>query len=425
MGRSTRMTSRKPRIPLRVVFWSFLFFSSLSVIFHGQNISKPEIRKALEFIKSIETQTLADQVKICEIPAPPFKEEKRAAYLKQRFAELGLKNVRIDKVGNVIGEKPGSTAKPTLVLAAHLDTVFPEGTDIAVTRTDSSLKAPGISDDSRGLAVILAVALALNEANIRTQGMIIFVADVGEEGLGDLRGTRHLFSEELKDRITHFITVDGTGLKSTSKAVGSNRYKVTFKGPGGHSYGAFGLVNPIHALGRAIEKISRFKVPANPKTSFNVGRIEGGTSVNSIPHTAWFEMDMRSESAEELAKVDAEFKATIQQALDEENSFWQSRRKLTVDVKLIGQRTAGDLGPNNTMLKAVMSADSALGIKSEFRAGSTDANVPIGLGIPAIALEGGGRGEGAHALDEIFYTKNSYLGTQKVFLVTLAVVGIR
>lgn len=418
------MTSRELRISLRLVFWSFLFFSSLSVT-HAQSISKTEVFKALDFIKLSEPQTLADQAKICEIPAPPFKEERRAAYLKQRFAELGLKNVRIDKVGNVIGERPGSSVKPTLILAAHLDTVFPEGTDVTVTRTDSSLKAPGISDDSRGLAVILAVARSLNEADIRTQGTIIFVADVGEEGLGDLRGTRHLFSEELKDRITHFITVDGTGLKSTSKAVGSIRYKVTFKGPGGHSYGAFGLVNPIHALGRTIEKISRFKVSANPKTTFNVGRIEGGTSVNSIAHTAWFEMDMRSESSAELSKIDAEFKAAIQQALDEENSFWPSKRKLAADVKLIGQREAGDPGPNNPMLKAVMSADSALGIKSEFRAGSTDANVPIGLGIPAIGLEAGGRSEGAHALDEIFYTKDSYLGTQKVLLVTLAVVGVR
>ncbi len=409
----------------RAFLWLIILCFFLASGLIGQSFSRPEVRKALEFIKSFESQTLADQARICEIPAPPFKEEKRAAYLKQRFADLGLKNVRIDKIGNVIGERPGSTVKPTLVLAAHLDTVFPEGTDVTVTRTDSSLKAPGISDDSRGLAVILAVARTLDEADIRTQGTIIFVADVGEEGLGDLRGTRHLFAEELNDKITHFITVDGTGLKATSRAVGSNRYKVTFKGPGGHSYGAFGLVNPIHALGRAIEKISRFKVPANPKTTFNVGRIEGGTSVNSIAHTAWFEMDMRSESNAELLKVDAEFKAAIQQALDEENSFWPSGRKLTADVKLIGQRAAGDLGPNNPMLKAVMSADSALGIKSEFRAGSTDANVPIGLGIPAIGLEGGGRSEGAHALDEIFYTKDSYLGTQKVLLVTLAVVGVR
>ena len=409
------------RAELSVAIVFSFFFSSVS----GAQSVTGSFQKPLDYVKSTEPQTLADQTTICEIPAPPFKEEKRAAFLKQRFTDLGLKNVRIDKVGNVIGERPGSAARLTLVLAAHLDTVFPEGTDVTVTRTDSSLKAPGISDDSRGLAVILAVARALNETKIKTQGTIIFVADVGEEGLGDLRGTRHLFSEELKDRITHFITVDGTGLKSTSKAVGSNRYKVTFKGPGGHSYGAFGLVNPIHALGRAIEKISRFKVPANPKTTFNVGRIEGGTSVNSIAHTASFEMDMRSESTEELAKIDAEFKAAIQQALDEENSFSPGKRKLTVELQLIGQRAAGDLGPNNPMLKAVMSVDSALGIKSEFRAGSTDANVPIGLGIPAIGLEGGGRSEGAHALDEIFYTKDSYLGTQKVLLVTLTVVGIR
>jgi acetylornithine deacetylase/succinyl-diaminopimelate desuccinylase-like protein len=404
----------------KIVFFTIVFLVQNSF----SQLSAPEVQKAIDFIKAIEPQTLAEQVAICEIPAPPFKEEKRAAYFKKRFAQLELTNVRIDGVGNVIGERPGVSAKPTLVLAAHLDTVFPEGTDVRVARNDTALKAPGITDDCRGLAAMISVIRALNETRIKTIGTIIFVANVGEEGLGDLRGTRHLFEKELKDNITHFLSIDGSGTNYTDRAVGSYRYRTTFKGPGGHSYGAFGLPNPIHALGRAIEKISGFKVPAHPKTTFNVGRIEGGTSVNSIPHTAWFEIDMRSESAEELSKVDSAFRRAVQLALDEENNFWKSRRKLTADVKLIGERPTGTLGPHNPMLRAVLAADSILGIKSESRAGSTDSNVPIALGIPAITIPGGGRGEGAHSLDEVFYTPGSHLGPQRAFLTALAIVGV-
>ncbi len=401
------------------------FVLSFAILLTSESAGQPrEVQRALEFIKSSEPQTLAEQITICEIPAPPFKEEKRAAYFKKRFSELGLRNVRIDKAGNVIGERPGSSRASTLVLSAHLDTVFPEGTDTRVTRTDSSLKAPGITDDSRGLVCILSVARALNEAKINTEGTVIFVATAGEEGLGDLRGVRHLFDNELKNQITHFVSIDGSGNNYTDRAVGSNRYRVTFKGPGGHSYGAFGLVNPIHALGRTVEKISRLKVPPQPKTTFNVGRVEGGTSVNSIPHTAWFEFDMRSENAAELAKLDSLFKFTVQEALAEENESSMSSRKLTAEVNLIGQRPTGTLGAENSMLKAVLSADSILGIKSESRSGSTDSNVPIALGIPSITIPGGGRGEGAHSLNEVFYTRDSHLGPQRALLTVLSIVGV-
>ena len=296
-------------------------------------LAAPQVRRALEFIKAYEPKTIEEQIRTCEIPAPSFKEQKRAEYYKQRFTELGLKNIRIDREGNVIGERPGANSATSLVLAAHLDTVFPEGTDVKVKRSGNVLTAPGIGDDCRGLTVILSVIRALNEAKIQTNGSVIFVANVGEEGLGDLRGVRHLFKEELKGRITHFISIDGTGLGLTNAGVGSNRYRVTFKGPGGHSYGAFGMQNPIHALGRAIEKISRFEVPKQPKTTFNVGRIEGGTSVNSIAHTAWMEMDMRSESAAELAKLDAAFKRAVNDAVTEENNFWKSDKKVSVEIK--------------------------------------------------------------------------------------------
>jgi tripeptide aminopeptidase len=387
--------------------------------------SSPKVRRALEYLKTAEPDTINDQIKACEIPAPPFQEQKRAEHFKQLFIELGLKNVRIDGIGNVIGERPGVSARPTLVLAAHLDTVFPEGTDVKVKRNGQVLSGPGIGDDCRGLAVILAVARALNEAKIETEGTIFFVANVGEEGLGDLRGVRHLFSNELKGKVTHFISVDGTGLEVTNTAVGVVRYRVTFRGPGGHSFGAFGLASPIHALGRAIEKISRFQVPKEPRTTFNVGRIEGGTSVNSIAHTAWMEVDMRSISALELQKLEAQFKRATQEALDEENARGEGPNKLTVEMKIVSQRPAGVTPVDSPIMKIAMAADAALRIKTNLNAGSTDSNIPISLSIPAITIDGGGEGRGAHSLDESFDTTDSYLGTQRALLIVLGVVGMK
>lgn len=388
---------------------------------------RPQVVRALEYIKRIEPETVEEQIKITEIPAPPFKEEKRAAYFKTRFEELGLKNVRLDGVGNVIGERPGSGQSPTLVLAAHLDTVFPEETDVKAKREGALIRSPGISDDGRGLTTILAVARALGEAKIETRGTIVFVANVGEEGLGDLRGARHLFEKEMRGRITHFISIDGAGLGVTSGAVGSKRYLVSVKGPGGHSYGAFGQPNPIHALGRIIEKISRFQVPAQPKTTFNVGRIDGGTSVNSIAHTARFELDMRSESAQELAKIDAEFKRVAQSSLDEENSRWpQARQKLTLDIKQVGDRPTGEQSPDAPIVRVALEANKALGVEStRLGASSTDSNVPISLGIPAITIGGGGTGRDAHSLNESFDPARSEVGTQRALLIVLGIVGLK
>jgi acetylornithine deacetylase/succinyl-diaminopimelate desuccinylase-like protein len=391
----------------------------------AQIFSAPQVVRALEYLKASEPDAVNDQIRACEIPAPPFQEQKRAEHFKQRFTELGLKNVRIDGAGNVIGERPGASSGATLVLAAHLDTVFPEGTDVKVKRNGQVLSGPGIGDDCRGLAVILAVARALNEAKIETEGTILFVADVGEEGLGDLRGVRHLFNNELKGRITHFISVDGTGLKVTNTAVGVVRYRVTFHGPGGHSYGAFGLASPIHALGRAIEKISRFQVPRQPKTTFNVGRIEGGTSVNAIAHTAWMEVDMRSESVAELQKLEAEFKRATQEALDEENARGEGPNKLSVEMKIVSQRPAGVTPADSPIVKIATAAGAALGIDTKLGAGSTDSNIPISLGVPAITIDGGGRGRGAHSLDESFDLTDSHIGSQRALLIVLGVVGIR
>lgn len=388
-------------------------------------LASPKIKAALDHLKATEAQTIKDQIEICEIPAPTFQEERRAAWFKDRFAKLGLKNVRIDKVGNVIGERPGKGGGVALVLAAHLDTVFPIETDVKTKREASIIKGPGIGDDCRGLAVILAIARVLNEAKIETDGTIIFVANVGEEGLGDLRGVRHLFNEELKGRATHFISVDGVGMDVTNTAVGVIRYRATFTGPGGHSYGAFGLPSPIHAMGRAIEKISRFDVPNQPKTTFNVGKIEGGTSVNSIAHTAWMEVDMRSVNAEELGKLEARFKQAVQSAVDEENQARPNKSPIAVELKIVSQRPAGVQPDDSPIVQTALAAGNALGIQPRLTSGSTDSNIPISLKIPAITIDGGGEGRGAHSLDEYFDTTDSHLGTQWALLIALGIVGVR
>src|SRR5687768_17015610 len=272
---------------------------------------RSNVRAALDYVKRIEPQTLDEQARICEIPAPPFEERIRAEYFQKRFVELGLKDVRIDKEGNVLGMRPGKAATPLLVFSAHLDTVFPAGTNTKVTRTGTLLKGPGIADDCRGLAIVLAVARAMNEAKIVTQGTVVFVATVGEEGLGDLRGVRHLFDKELAGRITHFISLDGTGLGVATGAVGSYRYRAKIRAGGGQRYGGFGLVNPVHGLGPALEQIGGLGVPDSPRSTFNVGRIEGGTSVSSVAQSASFEIDMRSVSAQELDNLDGRFRVAV------------------------------------------------------------------------------------------------------------------
>ena len=246
----------------------------------------PTVKAALDAVKRNEPHFIDEQIRVCEIPAPPFHEDARGKELERLFKQLGLQDVRIDKAGNVIGVRPGAAPHPNLLFQAHLDTVFPEETNVKVTREGDLLKGPGIGDDCRGLAMMLAVIKALDEGKVKTPGTITFAADTGEEGLGDLRGTKNLFNDSLKGQIDKFVSVDGTGLGIENIGVGSYRYRTTFKGPGGHSYGAFGMANPIQAMGRAIAKIDSIEVPKNPKTTFNVGRVGGGTSVNAIPSNA-------------------------------------------------------------------------------------------------------------------------------------------
>ncbi len=374
---------------------------------------------ALERAKENEPEIIAEQIRVCEIPAPPFGEEKRGLEFKDIFTKLGLQNVRIDAVGNVLGERPGKGPKPHLVFAAHLDTVFPIETDVKVRREGTWLHGPGIGDDCRGLAVIIGVVRAMNEAKVVTEGPITFVANVGEEGLGDLRGTKALFGDTLKGRIDRFVSVDGTGLGMTHVGVGSFRYRLAYKGPGGHSYGHFGRVNPIHALGRAIAMVSEFQVASEPKTTFNVGRIGGGTSVNSIAFEAWAEVDMRSHDKASLDALHTRFLAAADAAAVAENKRW-SDGTITVEKKSVGIRPPGSTPSTDYTVVAATSVTKALGFPVEWSQGSTDSNVPMGLGIPAITIDGGGDGKDAHALTEAFDTKDSWKGTQRALLVAIA-----
>ena len=399
---------------------SFVLLTSLCV---GQDAAKlaedPAIKAALEAIKKNEPHFIEEQVRICEIPAPPFKEEVRGKELERLFKEAGLQNVRIDKAGNVIGVRPGAAAHPNVVFAAHLDTVFPEGTDVHVKREGTVLKGPGIGDDCRGLVVMLGVIRALNEAKMKTPGTITFVADTGEEGLGDLRGIKNLFNDSLKGQIDKFISVDGTGLSVTNVGVGSYRYRVTFKGPGGHSFGAFGMVNPIQAMGRAIAKIDAFDVPTSPKTTFNVGRVGGGTSVNAIPFECWMEVDMRSSDKNSLESVNTKFKNAVKEAVEEENRRWK-RGSITADPELVGLRPAGSTSADSGIVITAVAVSKLFGFSGNLGEGSTDSNVPMNLWIPAVTIGGGGRGMEAHALTESFDTKDSHLGTQRALLLVTA-----
>jgi acetylornithine deacetylase/succinyl-diaminopimelate desuccinylase-like protein len=381
--------------------------------------ARADVVAAVEALKAREPAILDEQVKLSEIPAPPFKESVRAEAVRQRFVAAGLTDVRLDALGNVLGVRRGKAARPHVVISAHLDTVFPEGTDVRVTRTGAVLKGPGIGDDARGLAVLIAIARTLAGSSIQTAGTVTFAATVGEEGLGDIRGARHLIGTELAGTVDAFVSIDGVGLDVTNVGVGSRRYKVTFSGPGGHSYGAFGTANPIHALGRAVAAVSDLTVPSSPRTTFNVGRIGGGTSVNAIPFEAWFEVDLRSADAAALAALDARFKTLVDSAVMAENARWKKPGQVSATLTIVGDRPAGATAETSTIVRAARSATAAVGERLALHEGSTDANAAMYKGIPAITIDGGGSGSGAHALDEHFDSTDSWKGTVRAFLLTL------
>jgi acetylornithine deacetylase/succinyl-diaminopimelate desuccinylase-like protein len=380
----------------------------------------PAVKVALDAARRAEPRTIDDQVRFCEVPAPPFGESARGEVLRREFIAAGLRNVRVDRAGNVLGDRPGTMAQPRLVLAAHLDTVFPEGTDVRVKREGPVLRGPGIGDNCRGLAVLVRVVRSLAEARVQTPGSITFVANVGEEGLGDLRGMRALFGETMKGQIDRFVSIDSTGVHVTHLAVGSQRYRVTFKGPGGHSYAAFGLPNPIGALGRAITRIGDLQVPGYPRTTFNVGRVGGGTSVNAIPFEGWMEVDLRSTDPAALAALVEQFNGLVDAAAAEENARWGRSGVVTVVKERVGDRPAGSTALDAPIVQIALAAATALGVSAPLGEGSTDANIPISLRIPAITIGAGGTGSDAHALTESFDTTNAVKGVEHALLVTIA-----
>ncbi|MFT4796883.1 MAG: acetylornithine deacetylase/succinyl-diaminopimelate desuccinylase-like protein [Candidatus Azotimanducaceae bacterium] len=384
------------------------------------------VQTAIAHVLTLEPQSQSDLIELNEIPAPPFQEDARAERFREMLVSSGLTDVFIDEVGNVIGRRPGTVGKRTVVLSAHLDTVFPAGTDVTVRFEGDRMLAPGIGDNTRGLVTVLAVLRAMEYASLQTEADVWIVGNVGEEGLGDLRGVKHLFRQGAHP-IDALIAIDGgRSSRIVFGGVGSHRYRLTFVGPGGHSWGAFGMANPHHALGRAIAIFDANgpRVAASgEKTTYNVGRIGGGTSVNSIPFESWAEIDMRSGDQSKLDEIDAVLQASVQQALREENAGRSIGPELTVDVKRVGTRPAAAGNSETPLVQKSMAATRAFNIEPELRISSTDANLPISKGIPAVTMSRGGRGGKAHSPEEWWVNDEGHIGIQITLLTLLLEAG--
>jgi acetylornithine deacetylase/succinyl-diaminopimelate desuccinylase-like protein len=357
---------------------------------------------ATAFIRSDQDRFVTELIALTEIPSPPFKEQARAARFAELLGQSGLAGVETDPEGNVMALRKGA-GRGLLVVNAHLDTVFPEGTNVRVKRQGSRLSAPGVGDDTRGLALMLSLVRTMDAAKIQTASDILFVANVGEEGEGDLRGIKYVLQKgKYKGQVTQMIAIDGGDVNGvTTGGVGSKRYRVAFTGPGGHSYGAFGLVNPAFAMGDAIARFSRLTVPSKPKTTFNVGVVRGGTSINSIPADMSMDVDIRSESCAELAKVDAAFLAIVRDAVDAENrARTTTEGPVRAEPRVLGERPCGETPLSSPIVQAADTAIRSFGMTPSFTISSTDANVPMSMGIPAITIGRGGPGGRQHSPDE-------------------------
>ena len=387
----------------------------------------PQVQAAFRLFESQADRITAEQIEISAIAAPPFGEQRRAEYFRSKLSESGLVQAEIDEAGNCLALYPGRTAVPLLVVSAHLDTVFPAETDLHLRRSGNRLLAPGISDDGCGLTALLAIARALVTNKIQVETPILFVGTVGEEGEGNLRGVRHLFNAgEWAAKIAAFISLDGAGLEQiTNGALGSRRYRVLLSGPGGHSWGDFGLANPVHALGRAISSLAAYPAPLDPRTSFNVGRVSGGSSINAIPEEASMEVDLRSISEDELVRLDAFFRRMVREAVDQENAV---RRKdtppLELSLNLIGDRPSGETPVHSPIVSLALEATRALAGTPVLERASTDANVPITLGIPAITLGAGGTSGNQHTIAEWYDPRDRHLGLKRALLVILGLAKL-
>jgi tripeptide aminopeptidase len=412
----------------------------LSIIFSNQAISqtiqpkyrqevqelikKPSVVKAFEYIKSIDPQTIQDMITLTEIPTPTFYEKEKGLAFADMLRKAGADKVWIDEVGNVIALRKGTKSDKTIIVDAHLDTVFPFGTDVKVKQRGDTLFAPGITDANRALAVVVALVKTMSSQNIRTESDIWFTGTVGEEGLGDLKGMKHLFRDGGQP-ITSFIAIDGGGLEDiVNGGIGSVRYRVTFKGPGGHSYGAFGIGNPHNALAQAVAsfvpKADEF-TKEGLKTTYSISVLGGGTSVNSIPFESWMLVDMRSESQEKLQGINRIFLESMQIGLEKENKIIRKGNLLTVDIEKVGDRPSGFASPESTLIQQTMAIADHLtgGKKPELSSSSTNSNVPFSKGIPAVTIGRGGIGYGAHSLGEYFINKDGHLAIEQALLLVM------
>lgn len=386
------------------------------------------VARALKQLEDDSEWATARQIELTRIPAPTFGEKQRADYFHQQFKSIGMERVRRDAAGNVLAEWAGfdrGRLRHLVVLSAHLDTVFSPQIRIDVIRNNGRIHGPGITDNGAGLAALLTVARAFRRSSLRVRGTLLFVANVCEEGEGNLFGMRHLLDDEdLRRQVRYMLVLDGANTDHiTAHALGSRRYLITVEGPGGHSWSDFGLVNPIHALAGAVATFVQTPVPAQPRTSFNVGQINGGTSVNSVPSAAWVKVDIRSSSEAEIRRVSAALEKAVRDAVLAENERARGGR-LTARLEEIGARPAAELPATATILRTVQAVDEFLGIRSRVERSSTDANVPLALGIEALSLGGGGQGGAAHSPNEWYDPAGRDLGLKRILLALCALAGV-
>jgi len=397
----------------------------------------PEVRSALNWLRTQEPQLGQWQMEMARIAAPPFGESARGAWLAERFREVGLDDVRIDDVGNVFGVHPGFTdarfGQRYVALSAHIDTVFPASTPLNVRQQGSRLYGPGVSDNGAGVTAMLAIAALLRSVRLRHALPFVFIGNVGEEGEGDLRGMRHIFSTpRWKDSIAYSVVLDGAGVDTiVAEALGSRRFEVIVRGPGGHSWSDFGAPNPIVILARAIDTFTATPVPAAPKTTFNIGSIRGGTSVNSIPESASMKVDIRSTSMTEMERLEQTLRLALNRAVEDETLAAEMRSTaqkrpsgVSCEVVAIGNRPAGELAIGSRILHVVRAVDAQLNNAAQIQRASTDANIPLSMGLEAIAIGGGGSGGGAHTLQEWFDSNGRELGLKRILLTMLALAGV-
>jgi tripeptide aminopeptidase len=384
----------------------------------------------LKWIEKSGSWVTDQQIRLTEIPAPEFNEAARGQELASIFESYGL-NTRTDAAGNVIGERGGADSKNIVLVAAHLDTVFPAGTDVRVKRDGKRLIAPGISDNGAGLGALVGLARALAESRVETNAKIVLAGDVGEEGEGNLRGIRKLV-ESYGSRLSAVIALDGPAISHiTTQGIASRRFEISITGPGGHSWSDFGEANPITGLARGIVKFSSVKIPDVPRTSYNFGVIEGGTSINSIPARALVKVDLRSEDPGELDRLEKALRDAMSAGVKDEVASTAGNAQpglnqshIRIDFRLLGERPAGKLSADSALVATIRNVDQFLGNRSQLESSSTDANIPLSLGIPAIAIGGGGRGAGTHTIEEWFDPSGRELGLKRLFLTVVALAGL-